>query len=74
MLEARATKKTWDLIRELVNPLKVKKTPKTLAIGNKTINDVGAIPEKFNNVFGSIAEKLANSLLKKSPSFEIFLK
>ena len=41
-------------------------------IGNKTISDIEAISEKFNNFFGNIAEKLANSLPKRSPTF--FLK
>ena len=69
-------KKTWDIIRELVNHSKVKKrqTPESLTIGNKTINDIEAIPEKFDNFFGNIAENLANSLPKRSPSFINFLK
>ena len=32
------------------------------------------MPEKLNNFFGSIAEKLANSFCKRSPSFKFLLK
>ena len=70
-------KKTWDIIRELDNQSKAKKkqTPKSLTIGNKTINDIEAFPEKLNNFFfGNIAEKLANFLPTRSPSFKNFLK
>ena len=43
-------------------------------IGNKTINDVQAVPEKFNNFFGSIEEKLAKSVSKRFTSFKSFVK
>ena len=69
-------RKTQQLIRDLANLSKTKDKagPYCLKIHNQTINDPSTVSEHFNKYFGSIAEKLSESLTQPSKNHSVFMR
>jgi len=66
-------RKTWRIIRSLIDTNHREDGVNAICVGGVTITDHGMIAEKFNNYFAGIAQSLVDKLPPSSGSFDKFL-
>ena len=66
-------KKTWSIIKDVINKSKCMKNNDTFKYNNSTTTDKSLIANKFNDYFINIGNKLAASIPQGGPNFQTFL-
>lgn len=66
-------KKTWSIIKEVLNRNKSSKINDTFTYNNQTTSDKNIIANKFNDYFVNIGSTLAASIPKEGPNFKTYL-
>ena len=75
MLNSRPDdKKFWSIMNTLTPQKATRKSPNSISIDGKIINNPVEIEEKFNSYFCSIGKKLSDSIdTTKAPKFNVYL-
>ena len=61
-------RKTWSILKNIINKKKSKRTQTEFKIGDSIVNDKTLIAEKFNDFFTNIGPKLASKIPSQSRS------
>jgi exonuclease III len=67
-------KRTWNIIKSLVNSKTVETKIEALTINDLTVTDDEVIAEKFNNYFTGIAQNLSAKIPNSTKSFKDYMK
>ena len=70
---ANNIKRSWDLIKEVINKKKAKRISDTFIIDNKEVNDPKIISNNFNNYFLNVGLELSRSVPNSNISFQSYL-
>ena len=63
-------KKTWSIIKNVINNCKQSKANESFSYNNSIITDKKIISDKFNDYFINVGKTLAAQILKSCPSFD----
>ena len=66
-------RKSWDLIREVINKNKIKQKSTTFNINGHKVDDLGQIANSFNEFYLNIADKISQSLPRINKNYSSFL-
>ena len=70
----RDSKKFWSIINTLTPQKATRKSPNSISVDGKIINNPFKIVEKFNNHFCSNGKKLSDSInTTNAPKFNVYL-
>ena len=70
---ANNLKKTWSIIKEVLNKNKSSKINDTFKYNNQTTSDKNVIANKFNEYFVNIGSTLAATIPREGPNHKTFL-
>ena len=66
-------KKTWSIIRSVINNCKPSKLNESFSYNNSVITDKNEVSNKFNDYFVNVGKTLAAQIPKSGPSFHKYL-